>query len=198
MDIAQLNHWLDEISYHKQVALGRKARVEDKISTLMGLQLLKRGMRDLGFDDFSLADLKFRPNGKPAGTDGADFSISHAGGLIACAISIGGRIGIDLEPLAAAGPPGTFRNYLNAAELAAARRDPLEGLRIWAAKEAIIKADGDADLRDLADVAVSGQRGRFKDRLWYLYRPQLAAGFIAQVATEQPHLPISIVPTRLL
>jgi 4'-phosphopantetheinyl transferase len=194
----RLNHWLDELPYHKQVALGRKAHVDDKTASLMGLQLLKLGMRGVGFDDFSLADLNYGPNGKPAGTAGADCSISHAGGLIACVIGVGARVGIDLEPLTASRVPQRLRRWFDATELACARRDAVAGLRIWTAKEAILKAHGDADLSHMAAVQVRWPLGRFQDRRFYLHQLPLAAGYLASMATEQPDLRISIVPVRLI
>jgi phosphopantetheinyl transferase len=57
----------------------------------MELQLLEPGMLGLCFDNFSLEDLNYRSNGKPAATDGAGFSISHAAGLFACVVGEGER-----------------------------------------------------------------------------------------------------------
>jgi phosphopantetheinyl transferase len=193
----RLNHWLEELPYHKQVALGRKTHVGDKTASLMGLQLLKLGMRGVGFDDFSLADLNYRPNGKPACSAGADVSISHAGGLIACVIGVGARVGIDLEPLASGRAPHRLRHYFDKSELACARRDIAAGLRIWTAKEAILKAHGAADLTHMAKVTIRGQLGRFQDRCFHLHHPRLAAGYMASIATEQPQLRISIVAAQL-
>lgn len=163
----------------------------------MGLQLLKLGMRGLGFSEFSLRDLNYRPNGKPTGANDVDFSISHGGGLIACLIGIRGRIGIDVEPLSASGVPDRLGRYLNKDELAAARRAPLADLQIWTAKEAIIKAAGDARFSDLAAVTIHRDHGVFRDQCWHLQQPHLAAGYLVRVATEQPQVPITIMHHRL-
>ncbi len=197
MNIRRLTQWLNELPYNKQLGLGRKSLSQDKTVSLMGLQLLKLGMRGAGFSGFSLQDLAIGANGKPKGSGGADFSISHAGGLIACAIGVGARVGIDVEPVSASPVTRRLRRYLSGEELAIARRDDFQGLRIWTAKEAVIKAVGDAGLADLPAVRVRGERGFFRDCVWYLHEPRVAAGHLVRLATDQADPLISVVDTPL-
>ena len=192
VEAGRLDHWLDQLPYHKQIALGRKSRRREKTASLIGLQLLKLEMRRLGFSDFSLGDLELSPNGKPVGSNGANFSISHAGGLIACAVGVGVRVGLDLEPVPAHRSTLPLPRYMDAAELMAARRSSLEGLRIWTAKEAILKAAGGAGLPDLEAVTVRGNRGIFRGKTWYLEAPDLDDGYVARIATDQPGVPVGI------
>ena len=174
----------------------RRSHLVDRTASLMALQLLKRAMAGLGFSDFSLQDLQRSPNGKPTGCDGAQFSISHAAGLIACAVGVGTRVGIDLEPLTATAPLRTGR-YLDRSERQAAARDAREGLRIWTAKEAILKAAGDLSLNELGSISVRGALGRYRGTRWRLWQPALAPGFIAQLATDAPDPLISHQPVQL-
>lgn len=192
VEAGRLDHWLDQLPYHKQIALGRKSRRRDKTTSLIGLQLLKLEMRRLGFSDFSLGDLELGPNGKPVGSNGVNFSISHAGGLIACAVAVGVRIGIDLEPVTADRSLLHLRRYMDATELLAAGRSSLKGLGIWTAKEAVLKAAGGGGLRDLEAVTVRGNRGMFRGETWHLETPDLEDGYLVSIATDQPGVPVGI------
>ncbi len=86
------------------------------------------------------------PTGRPSIAERADLhvSVSHTRGLAAAAVSTGGPVGIDVEPLErTALPPG--RAWLTRGEQARlAAHPPSEQhrqlLRLWVAKEATLKA----------------------------------------------------------
>ncbi len=195
VEISRLHHWLNELPYARQIALSRKMRQADRTASLIGLQLVKQGMAGLGFSEFSLTDLRFSPTGRPAGANGAEFSISHAGGLIACAIALDTRVGIDVEPVTRKPPLGG--RYLDAIERRAAARNPLEGLRIWTGKEAVFKAAAAANRADLAAVAVRGNRARLDSHWWTLWEPRIAPLFMVRVATDRAQTVITRRHVRL-
>jgi 4'-phosphopantetheinyl transferase len=182
VEITRLNHWLNELPYARQIAIRRKKQRADRIASLIGLQLVKRGMAGLGFSDFSLTDLRFSPMGRPKGSFGAEFSISHSGGLIACAIALNARVGIDVEPVTR--KPRLSSRYLDATERRAAARNPLAGLRIWTGKEAVFKAAAAVDRAELAAVAVRGNRARLGGQWCTLWEPRIGAGFMVRLATD--------------
>ena len=61
-------------------------------------------------------------------------SIAHAGAMNLVALTVAGRVGVDLEPLDALAPPGVRRHD-----------DPrdVDDLELWVLKEAFLKASGD-------------------------------------------------------
>jgi 4'-phosphopantetheinyl transferase len=112
-------------------------------------------------------DFQFRYNryGKPALRAPAgltiEFSLSHARGLVACALSWRHAVGIDVEregPIAAL---LSLARRLFAAEEAAAlaglppQERPAAFLRLWTLKEALLKARGVGLAGRLADVSFS-------------------------------------------
>lgn len=81
-------------------------------------------------------------HGRPAlpGT-GLIASVTHAGGLVAAAVSDGEWLGLDLEPRGRDLPESAARRVLTEAEVALAHQ-PGDLLRLWTAKEAALKAAG--------------------------------------------------------
>jgi 4'-phosphopantetheinyl transferase len=92
------------------------------------------------------------PSGKPrlsgASADGRSFSLSHTRGMVACAVTAGAEVGVDVEcvdrDVDAGGIAARFFAPAEAAQLTAlkgdARRDRFFDL--WTLKEALVKALG--------------------------------------------------------
>lgn len=112
-----------------------------------------------------------------------DFSVSHCEGLILCALSTGGPVGIDAEKLGDL-DAGDFRLYLNAAERAWAGHSARRFYSVWTRKEAVSKAAGSRGLRDLAGVDTTSARHRamFNGRLWRTSRVPVGRGHMAHLA----------------
>lgn len=90
------------------------------------------------------------PNGKPflAGGGPVAFSLSHTAGLVACAVSTDGEVGVDVERVARVGDwRAIATRYFSKAELRAIEAEPQERrpsrfIEIWTLKEAFAKALG--------------------------------------------------------
>jgi len=111
------------------------------------------------------AQLRYTALGKPYAPGFPEFSISHSGGWVVCALAAVGRIGIDVE-----------------AVLAGSRR---AALAAWTAKEATLKAAG-ARLQDLPQVQLCGRRLHFQDRRWYCRAPMLSVDTVLRVVSSVP------------
>jgi 4'-phosphopantetheinyl transferase len=99
------------------------------------------------------------PQGAP-GPAGLVFSLAHCGGMVGCALAVGGRIGLDLEDASAApdvalAAPQAFSPAERAA-LAGATGDARDGLLLafWTGKEAYLKALGAGFLRDPRETTI--------------------------------------------
>lgn len=99
------------------------------------------------------ADLKFRVDerGKPHCVGPAaprlEFSVSHADGLVACAVRVGGAVGLDVERLGHKAPLDVAERYFARNEIADLERLGGDGrnrrfYEYWTLKEAYIKARG--------------------------------------------------------
>ncbi len=188
--------WLEGLPPDKRQHLLDARDPRDRWRTLVGLQLLKRGCRELRIAGFKLADLQFLPGRKPRCGADLDFSTSHSGNLVGCAISRSGSVGLDIEretPIDAA----NFRLYLSSEE----RRWATGGrfFSVWTRKESVVKAHGRSGLPQVRDVQLTEEGARFVDRNWLTRRIDLVPGYSACVATEAGArtAPISVRELRL-
>jgi len=132
------------------------------------------------------------PQGKPA-TSGAEFSLSHSGDLSLIAVSARRPVGVDIQEvvdgLDVTGLSGRFFPETEAAEVLAAPEPGVAFARLWARKEAVIKAQGDRLMRGLR-IPVQGRRSEVTGHPQALsYRVTdlpAPAGFQAAVALAGP------------
>lgn len=97
--------------------------------------------------------LEARAGGKPVlvpaqqGVPAVDFSISHADGLVACAIARGAHVGVDVESIGRSGIEQIAARYFSAVELKGMEDTALADRRVrfielWTLKEAYLKTLG--------------------------------------------------------
>lgn len=119
------------------------------------------------------------------------FNLSHSGGLALCAVGQVGEVGVDLERIRPLSYPERLaRDHLSPAEWklrpdwgAEAARP--EFFRIWARKEAMLKAAGLGLSRPLSRVDTI--RGELDGRCWWLADLAPGEGFAGAVAcARQP------------
>lgn len=152
----------------------------------MGLALLCDCAVAMGLSPPRPADLWFPCGGKPRWRGGPDFSISHAGDRVACALAPPGAVvGLDLEPRAAVAV-ADLRRVAARGELQAYLDAGLDPADLWTAKEAVAKAAGEG-LRALARVGLDACAGRLDGREYALLRPLLADDFSCTLATSLRH-----------
>jgi len=188
--------WLGELSSARQTRLQQLRRPEDRNNSLLGMQLLKAGMNHLKFSDFRLSGVQYRTNRKPRLNEAVDFSISHSGELVVCALTRNGRIGIDTEKLRPLSMH-SYSKFLSVSE----RLDSGSGsdafIDLWTCKEATLKGCGDCRLDQLKDITVSGDTALIGTRRFYLQRLALLHGYKTCLATSAPQGRIALLPARL-
>jgi phosphopantetheinyl transferase len=152
----------------ERLPYGRRMRLRGDLraqaQTLVGIELARRLLAQASGREVATADLRFPYGGKPRAPGLADFSISHCGAWVGCAVATAGRVGFDLERAAAG-----------------AARDPAD----WAAREAVLKAAG-GTLDEAARVEFDGAGAVFAGQRWRLLAPPAPPGCVARVALEGP------------
>ncbi len=127
-------------------------------------------------------------HGKPRLAEGAlAFNVAHSGTWAVIAIAPS-EVGIDIEqhrPLDAA---VLAARYFTPAEAAAVRGEPALFFRVWARKEAWLKARGVGVLAPLNEVDVRGAVAG-----WFVEDLPIAPGYSAAVAAPVPSLEIRLV-----
>ena len=162
----------------------RVARLRDpsaRAASLLGIALLCDCAQAAGIEPPLPGDLRFPAGGKPGWPAGRDFSISHAGQHVACAMAPPGvRVGLDIEPAGAAERAG-LRLVADEAEEEGICAAGLTATDLWTAKEAVAKLTG-TGLTDVANVVVAAATARHGGLEYPLARPRLAPGLCCTVA----------------
>lgn len=151
---------------------------------------------DLAADEI---ELEVTPQGKPFLADAAvAFNVSQSEGIVACAVAVGGRIGIDIEMVRAVPDADSLAaRYFAPAEAAAYGQvaepeRPAAFFSVWTRKEAFVKALGGGQPCPLQEfeveiaptvaeprIATSADEGR-----WWLRSFEPAAGFVGAIASD--------------
>lgn len=147
-DEAQLR---DRVQHDERIRCDGYRRDEDRQVFLIGRALLRRALGEsLGVAASSIA-LVETASGKPEriGGDRPWFNLSHSRGTIALALSLDGRIGVDVEhAIPGRAAPGAAATHFAPVERAALEACAVEHhallfFRLWTLKEAYLKARGE-------------------------------------------------------
>lgn len=164
IDEARSCPWsLDRLNAAEVGRAARFRREADRTRFVGGRLLLRRLLRDeTGTADWPvIVGAHGRPHLESTGSRPApDINLSHCTGLAAAALTMDGRIGIDVESLDRdVNAEGLAKRYFTADETRVIEQAPEGGrnetfLRVWTAKEAVMKAIGRGLLIPLTDVRV--------------------------------------------
>jgi 4'-phosphopantetheinyl transferase len=155
-----------------------------RAASLLGLQLLKFGMRALGYDDFALSTVSFPRGEKPHCALPIDFNISHSGDLVACAIAPDGRVGIDVERTREIRIEG-LQKFLHPRERVWVGADQRRFFELWTQKEAIVKGFGRGGVANLRKTVIGQREGIIEDQLWSVRELNIHPDYVAHVALDE-------------
>jgi 4'-phosphopantetheinyl transferase len=177
--------WLARLPAAKRASVERLRVAADRNATLLGIALLARALQSLALE-FDPGALEFPRSAKPRLAAGPDFSVSHAGGLVACALAFDGRIGLDLEA-ADSVRSSTVARVLSPVERERVARGELNATDAWVMKEAVVKAAG-RGVGALRDVRLDGRRARLAQEEFWLQPVELARSHTVWLARDLPAL----------
>jgi 4'-phosphopantetheinyl transferase len=189
----QTDKWLAELSLKKQASIQRLVHSSDRLSSLIGLRLLKRCAQDEEIPDFRLSDIKYPESGKPYWQSESahkfDFNISHSEDLIVVAMSRASKVGIDAEKIRTLNRLN-FKMVMSAEELEQIRQRPELFFELWSKKEAVVKAADTAGISRMRDVNLNSERATLDDSCWHLTAVDklmsLESAFSVHIATSLP------------
>lgn len=180
--------WLPRLPVVKRARVERLREPADRAATLLGMRLLDEGLRARGMSG-AVGRLLFPARGRPTLPGGPEFSISHAHGLVACAVA-DEPVGLDLERRDAVRPM-QLRLVLDPAESAAIAGGRLDPTDAWVMKEAVLKAAGRG--ADAArSVLLRGVSAVLEGRTWHLQRVDLAGVHVAWLASTTPEIAVAV------
>lgn len=184
LDSTREARWLQEMPDEKRETIRRMRFAKGRAASLLGLQLLKFGIRALGFDNFALSTVSFPRGDKPRCTLPIDFNISHSGDLVACAIAADGRVGIDVERRREVRIEA-FQKFLRPHERVWVGADQRRFFELWTQKEAIVKGFGRGGIVNLRNTVIDEREGIIEDQLWSLRELNIHPDYVAHVAVDE-------------
>lgn len=132
--------------------------------------------------------------GRPclSGAGDADISISHSGDIVVCALSTGGRIGIDIEHIRKI-DTSEFRDFFPESLLSAAGidSDAFSGngtgvedfFHAWTRLESVLKADGRGFASTFDDILFVENMAFMDGNTWHLNTIAVADGYVCHLAS---------------
>jgi 4'-phosphopantetheinyl transferase len=209
--LARLSDWTGELaSWEGTLDLESKARAarfrftEDRTRFVLGRALLARSLREFGDGSGDPLQLRLTEKGRPVLVDRPEiqFSISHSGELVALAVTLKTRVGIDLEAISRPADLDAIAEKIMSAvdhevfqKLSGPER-PASFFRVWNAKEAYLKAVGLGLPGGLKEVAVPMEKTDSssrciihpdgKEQPWCLQTLPLPEGYCGCVVWDDP------------
>jgi 4'-phosphopantetheinyl transferase len=161
-------------------------RWQDRTSNLLGKVLLLEGLKSLHLNS-SLDELKVNGYNKPYLSDFFDFSISHSGEIVLCALTIGQKVGIDVEEIKEIDFED-FKRFFSTQQFdqIVGAYDPFsEFYKLWTIKESVVKADGRGLSLPLLSILIDGNLASVGSQKWFLHNLPIAVDYKATLAYER-------------
>lgn len=167
---------LDGFPTSEKERISRLRQESDRLLTALGFLLLKHA----GIPILHMERTAFN---KPFTKDSnLKFSISHSGNIVLAAISDGIEIGIDIE----------LKNEIKLTDFHYIMRpEEIERIqttdafyKLWASKEAVIKALGLGFQQDVKEMSLFEQTCTLKGKTWYLCDLSIAPAYQCTLASE--------------
>ncbi len=167
---------LRQLPIEKTRQIRRLRNRQAQLQSIIGLALVKSGLRQLGLRKFHLKKVRFHYQ-KPYVSQGGHFSISHSKRCICCIVSRNQSVGIDVEKVR----PVTDR-LVKKYHLKSNTSDPI---KVWTQKEAVLKVAADNSLNELGQIEIMGDHAHFKTHDYRVKSFSLPDKYIMSIAITQ-------------
>jgi len=179
--------WLSLLSEQKQKAIQRLLHYPNRVTSLLGLQLLALCARDEGVSNFKLRDVQYPDKGKPYwqhDNECYDFNVSHSGDFILAIASTTVKVGVDVEAIRKL-KYLNFKMVMSAHELLEIKQTPLRFFDLWSKKEAVVKAANTVGLARMRDVNLSENIAMLDEDRWFIKNIELHNQYAINLATSK-------------
>lgn len=165
-----LDKWLSFLPFQLLKINQSYRNEEDRVRNLLGKLLLNEALKNIGYYSISLDTIQYNQFKKPNLLEEFDFSISHSGMYVFCAIGQNLKLGLDIEEI----KPINFSEMTNIMSNSEWKQinkatTPLnQFFKLWTLKEAAIKAEGTGFFADLNTIKVKESTIHIGNNIWFL------------------------------
>lgn len=163
-------------------------RWEDAQASLLGKMLLTKALQKYGLETDELGKIQYTKYNRPFLNGPLDFSISHSGNCVLCAISSGYSLGIDVEevkPIVIHDFDSQFSDE-EMASIYSAENQLYEFYSWWTRKEAVIKADGRGMSIPLTNIVFhTTEEVSLTNKSWHIRQIDLSKTYCVHLATAE-------------
>lgn len=183
------NNWLSFLPAKLKDVNFKFRHENDRVRNLLGKLLLREALLRLGCESLSLDDLCYNQFGKPYLSTNFDFSISHSGFYVFCALGKNVKLGVDIEEI----KPINFAEMTETMTTSEWQRirqasHPLkEYYKYWTIKEALIKAVGNGFFTPFNSILAEDHVISFENNLWYLKELSFDENYYGHIVTSDPN-----------
>lgn len=183
-----LNHYLNLLPPDIKVKNQRYCRWQDCHSHLFGKLLLLTGLKEYGFTDKILNQIKYNQYSRPFIDGNIDFNISHSGGFVICAIGKFIRLGVDVEKIRNINIPDFFNTLSNVQieKIEKSKTKLLDFFKYWTIKESVIKADGRGLTIPLSEILINENEVLCNSKIWYYHDLSIHKDYCSYLTTNKP------------
>ncbi|QTE39744.1 4'-phosphopantetheinyl transferase superfamily protein [Mucilaginibacter gossypii] len=180
--VASLGKYGFPQSYLKRLLRFRNDR--DALLSIHGRLLLKNILNNEFHFQLDFESIVYNRFGKPfINKTNFDFSISHASGVVVCAVSDEGLVGVDLERVDEV-ILADYRDQMTDFEWTTVVSSPASDafFNYWTQKESVLKAAGTGLSTDLKSFEIISGKTVVDDSKWFVLPIELRAGYVCHLA----------------
>ena len=199
------------LSPNERERAGRFRFEEDRVRSIVARGGLRQILSSYCFAPPQVLEFHTGSHGKPTllkPSAALEFNVSHSGDCVLIAVTSGVPCGVDIERGRANIEPGIAERFFCPREVEWLSRNEKGFLRLWATKEAIIKAVGlglsillsDVDVTDVLEGKTSSIKLRtpnMEPQCLWINELSLLPNYAAAVATTQDKRTIRLVPDQI-
>jgi len=186
LDAGQINSFLSDLSLQKKASIQRLLHHQDRVTSILGLYLLRLCAQEMQVDKFELSDVHYPDQGKPVWKQHRaffDFNVSHSGNMVMLAASTDLTVGVDVEALRPL-KRLAFKKMMTSEELDAIHQQPTHFFDLWSKKEAVVKAANTPGLSRMRDVHLNNAVALLDDKAWFLKEVDVDVHYAVHLATS--------------
>ncbi|MBF0439411.1 MAG: 4'-phosphopantetheinyl transferase superfamily protein [Magnetococcales bacterium] len=186
-------YWLSLVPQPLHHAIFRYKRWQDQQAALLGKLLVRQGLLAENHTEYPLKNWQVTPYGKPRVAEDIYFNISHTQGLVVCAMSRQGEVGIDCEQIRSI-ELTDFKSMMKPAvweTIMTAQDKEKAFFNDWTQRESVLKADGRGLSIPLEALTIDNNQATLctpdtpqKEQSWHIFPVDVGAGYCCHLATS--------------